>query len=43
MIGFIILGNVVLVILQNFIKIQDNDTLFSIFDMNYLKSYNVVV
>lgn len=39
----IILGDVFSIILQNFTKIEDNDTLFFIFKSNYLKSYNIVV
>jgi len=39
---FIFLCDVFFIILQNFTKIEDNDILFSIFDHNYLKSYNVV-
>ena len=40
---FVILGDVLSIILQNFTKIEDNDTLFLIFKSNYLKSYNVVL
>lgn len=40
---FVILGDVFSIILQNFTKIEDNDTLFLIFKLNYLKSYNVVL
>lgn len=40
---FVILGDVFPIILQNFTKIEDNDTLFLIFKLNYLKSYNVVL
>ncbi len=41
--GFVILGDVFSIILQNFTKIGDNDTLFLIFKSNYLKSYNLVL
>jgi hypothetical protein len=40
---FAILGDVLSIILQNFTKIEDNDTLFLIFKLNYLKSYNIVL
>ena len=40
---FVILSDVFSIILQNFTKIEDNDTLFLIFKSNYLKSYNIVL
>ena len=40
---FVNLGDVLSIILQNFTKIEDNDTLFLIFKSNCLKSYNTVL